>query len=82
MPLSWLGARGRFEVVDKDGEKMLFKDSTNQRSWRTTAYIGEPSARDYEIQVDFMPTEQKRRMPDAGWSRIATRWMRWATSSA
>jgi len=66
VPMGWPGARGRFSVKDKDGEKVLFKDSTNQRSWRTTVYFGDPDARDYEIQVDFMPTEQRRRMPDAG----------------
>ncbi len=66
VPLGWPGARGRFSVQEKVGEKVLFKDSTNQRSWRTSVYFGDPEARDYEIQMDFMPTEQKRRMPDAG----------------
>ncbi|MBI1354999.1 MAG: PQQ-binding-like beta-propeller repeat protein [Acidobacteria bacterium] len=66
VPLGWPGARGRFEVVDKEGEKMLFKASANQRSWRTTVYFGAADAHDYTMQMDFMPTEQKRRMPDAG----------------
>ena len=66
VPMGWPGARGRFAVKDKDGEKVLFKGSANQRSWRTTVYFGDPDAHGYEIQTDFMPTEQKRRLPDAG----------------
>lgn len=66
VPLGWPAARGRFAVADKDGEKVLYKTSASQRSWRTSVFFGDPEAKDYEIQVDFLPTEQRRRLPDAG----------------
>jgi len=66
VPDGWPAARGRFKAVEKDGEKVFMKPSGNPRSWRTTVYYGDPDARDYDVQVDVLPTEIKRRMPDVG----------------
>ncbi len=58
--------RGRFSVVEKDGEKVLFKDATNLRSQKTTVYLSPPSDREYEVLVDVFAAEKGRRMPDVG----------------
>jgi len=58
--------RGRYAVVEKDGEKVLFKDATNLRSQKTTVYLSPPTDSGYEVQVDVLPTEKGRRMPDVG----------------
>lgn len=58
--------RGRYAVVEKDGEKVLFKDSTNLRSQKTTVYLTPPEDSGYEVQVDVLAGEKARRLPDAG----------------
>jgi outer membrane protein assembly factor BamB len=58
--------RGRFAVVEKDGEKVLYKNAANLRSQKTTAYLSPPSDREYEVQVDVFAVEKGRRMPDVG----------------
>jgi hypothetical protein len=58
--------RGRYAVVEKDGEKVLYKDAANIRSQKTSVYLSPPSDRDYEVQVDVFAVEKARRMPDVG----------------
>jgi outer membrane protein assembly factor BamB len=58
--------RGRFAVVEKDGEKVLHKDAANLRSQKTTVYLSPPSDREYEVLVDVLAGEKGRRMPDVG----------------
>ncbi len=66
VPDGWSAARGRYKVVEVDGERMLQKPSGNPRSWRTTVYIGTPSQRGYEVEAEMMSMEQRRRMADMG----------------
>ncbi len=66
VPDGWSAARGRFSVVEIDGEKLLKKPSLNPRSWRTTVYVGTPRQSAYEIEAELMSTEQRRRMADMG----------------
>ena len=66
VPEGWPAARGRFAVVENDGQKHLKKPSGNPRSWRTTVYVGTPSQRGYEVRAEMMSTEQRRRMGDMG----------------
>lgn len=66
VPAGWPAIRGRYEVVDKDGEKVLFKSSANLRSQKTTVYFSSPDASGYEIQIDVLGDEKARRMPDVG----------------
>ena len=67
VPDGWSAARGRFKVVDGgEGSKMLLKPSGNPRSWRTTVYVGTPQQDSYEIEVEVLSKEQRRRMADVG----------------
>ena len=66
VPEGWSAARGRFKIVDVEGEKILQKPSGNPRSWRTTVYVGTPSQRGYEVEAEMMSMEKRRRMADMG----------------
>ena len=66
VPDGWSAARGRFQVVETDGEKMLRKPSGNPRSWRTTVYVGDTRQKNYEVEVEAMSKESRRRMADVG----------------
>jgi hypothetical protein len=58
--------RGRYAVVEKDGEKVLYKDAANIRSQKTSVYLSPSSDQRYEVQVDVFAAEKARRMPDVG----------------
>ncbi len=66
VPDGWSAARGRFQIVEVDGQKLLKKPSGNPRSWRTTVYVGTPTQTGYEIDAELMSMEQRRRMADMG----------------
>ncbi|MCB1021551.1 MAG: PQQ-binding-like beta-propeller repeat protein [Acidobacteria bacterium] len=65
-PAGFPAIRGRFEVADKDGEKVLYKSAANLRSQKTRVYFGDPDASAYTIQIDVFGAEKARRMPDVG----------------
>jgi outer membrane protein assembly factor BamB len=67
-PGGWVNVQGKYVVVEKDGEKMLFKVNTNPRPpvARAYAYITSPSSTGYTIEADIMGVEQKGSLPDAG----------------
>jgi hypothetical protein len=66
VPPGWPATRGRYEVADMEGEKVLFKDHTILRSQKTSMYFGPPDAKGYDIQIDLHAKEQARRLPDLG----------------
>lgn len=66
VPDGWSAARGRFQVAEVDGEKMLYKPSGNPRSWRTTVYVGDLRQKAYEVEAEVMSKETRRRMADVG----------------
>ena len=66
VPDGWSAARGRFQVTEAEGGKVLKKPSGNPRSWRTTVYVGTPTQSGYEIEAEMMSMEQRRRMADMG----------------
>ena len=66
VPDGWSAARGRFQVMEVDGEKMLYKPSGNPRSWRTTVYVGDTRQKGYEVEAEVMSKETRRRMADIG----------------
>ena len=66
VPDGWSAARGRFTIVESDGQKWLKKPSGNPRTWRTTVYVGTPGQREYEVRAEMMSREQRRRMGDMG----------------
>lgn len=65
-PLSWIGARFKFEVRDKDGTKALTKTIDNKFFQRAFVFIGEPSMQNYTIQADVMSEGSRRKMSEVG----------------
>jgi outer membrane protein assembly factor BamB len=65
-PLPWIGARVKFEVRDKDGNKALTKTIDNRFFQRATVFIGPPSLNNYTIQADVMSDGDRRRMSEVG----------------
>jgi len=65
-PLPWIGARFKFDVRDKDGNKCLVKTIDNRFFQRATVFMGDPALKDYTIEADVMSEGNKRKMSDVG----------------
>ena len=65
-PLPWIGARFKFDVRDKDGNKALVKTIDNRFFQRATVFMGDPQLENYTIEADVMSEGNKRKMSDAG----------------
>ncbi len=65
-PLPWIGARFKFEVRDKDGNKALTKTIDNKFFQRATVFMGDPSMKNYTIQADVMSEGNRRKMSEVG----------------
>jgi outer membrane protein assembly factor BamB len=65
-PLPWIGARFKFEVREKDGNKMLAKTIDNKFFQRATVFIGAADAKNYTIQADVMSDGNRRKMSEVG----------------
>ncbi|MGV3771750.1 MAG: PQQ-binding-like beta-propeller repeat protein [Verrucomicrobiales bacterium] len=65
-PLPWIGARFKFDVREKDGNKALVKTIDNRFFQRATMFIGDPSMKDYTIQADVMSEGNRRKMSEVG----------------
>ena len=65
-PLPWIGARFKFEVRDKDGEKALTKTIDNKFFQRGTVFMGDPEMKNYTIQADVMSEGNRRKMSEVG----------------
>jgi len=65
-PLSWIGARFKFEVQERDGEKVLAKTLDNILFQRATAFIGDPELSSYTLQADVMTEGNRRVKSDIG----------------
>lgn len=65
-PLPWIGARFKFEVRDREGNKSMTKTIDNKFFQRATVFIGEPSMRNYTIQADVFSEGNKRKMSEVG----------------
>ncbi|HKB02599.1 MAG TPA: PQQ-binding-like beta-propeller repeat protein [Gemmataceae bacterium] len=68
VPGGWVNTQGKYTVVEKDGEKVLFKVNTNPRPpvARAYAYITGPHSTGYTIEADVMGVERKNKLADAG----------------
>ena len=66
IPTHWIGATGKFFVREQDGNKVLVKTPVQRGLNRSNVYLGPPTMKDYQIQVDLMGTKNKRRLPDMG----------------
>lgn len=65
-PLPWIGARFKFDVRDKDGNKCLVKTIDNRFFQRATVFMGDPELKNYTIEADVMSEGNKRKMSDVG----------------
>lgn len=65
-PLPWIGARFKFEVREKDGNKALVKTIDNKFFQRATVFIGEPEMKNYTIQADVFSEGNRRKMSEVG----------------
>ena len=65
-PLPWIGARFKFDVRDKEGNKVLAKTIDNRFFQRATVFMGDPALKNYTIEADVMSEGNKRKMSDVG----------------
>lgn len=65
-PLPWIGARFKFDVREKDGNKALVKTIDNRFFQRATVFMGDPDLKNYTIEADVMSEGNKRKMSDVG----------------
>src|SRR5262249_24510712 len=65
-PLPWIGARFKFEVRERDGNKSLTKTIDNKFFQRATVFMGEPSMHNYTIEADVMSDGNRRKMSEVG----------------
>jgi outer membrane protein assembly factor BamB len=65
-PLPWIGARFKFEVREKDGNKCLVKTISNPFFQRATVFMGTPDLKNYTIEADVMSEGNKRKMSTVG----------------
>lgn len=65
-PLPWIGARFKFEIREKDGNKVLTKTIDNKFFQRATVFLGDPEMKNYTIEADVMSEGNRRKMSDVG----------------
>jgi hypothetical protein len=65
-PLPWIGARFKFDVREKDGNKCLVKTIDNPFFQRATVFMGAPDLKNYSIQADVMSDGNRRKMSTVG----------------
>ena len=65
-PLPYIGARFKFEIREKDGNKSLTKTIDNKFFQRATVFLGEPDMHNYTIQADVMSEGNRRKMSEVG----------------
>jgi len=65
-PLPWIGARFKFEVRERDGNKCLVKTIDNKFFQRATVFLGAPDAKNYTIEADVMSDGNRRKMSEVG----------------
>jgi hypothetical protein len=65
-PLPWIGARFKFDIRDKEGNKVMAKTTDNRFFQRATVFIGTPEMHRYTIQADVMSDGNRRKMSEVG----------------
>jgi outer membrane protein assembly factor BamB len=59
-PVTWVGARYRHKVREKDGEKVMVKVTTIPKGTRSQCWMGPPDMHDYTIQADLCGQQNKQ----------------------
>ncbi|MBE0541272.1 MAG: PQQ-binding-like beta-propeller repeat protein [Verrucomicrobia bacterium] len=65
-PLPWIGARFKFEVREREGNKVLAKTVDNKFFQRATVFVGAQDAKNYTIAADVMSDGNRRKMSEVG----------------
>ena len=65
-PLPWIGARFKFEVRERDGNKVLTKTIDNKFFQRATVFIGDANMKNYTVEADVLSDGNRRKMSDVG----------------
>jgi len=65
-PLPWIGARLKFEVRERDGNKSLTKTIDNKFFQRAQVFIGHADMQNYTVEADVQSDGNKRKMSDVG----------------
>ena len=65
-PLPWIGARFKFDIREKDGNKALTKTIDNRFFQRAFVFIGDSGMKNYTIQADLMSEGNRRKMSEVG----------------
>ncbi len=65
-PLPWIGARFKFEIREKDGNKVLYKTVDNKFFQRATVFLGDETMKNYTIQADVFSEGNRRKMSEVG----------------
>jgi outer membrane protein assembly factor BamB len=64
-PVTWIGARHRHKVREKDGEKVMVKITTIPKGTRSQCWMGSPDMHDYTVQADLCGQQRKQPQPTA-----------------
>jgi outer membrane protein assembly factor BamB len=65
-PLPWIGARFKFDIRDKDGNKVMAKTTDNRFFQRAMVFIGTPEMSHYTMEADVMSDGNRRKMSEVG----------------
>jgi len=65
-PSQWIGARGKWEVRELDGGKVLAKTLDNPLFQRALGFIGHPGESGYTMRADVRSDGNRRTMSSAG----------------
>jgi hypothetical protein len=65
-PLPWIGARFKFDLREKNGNKVMAKNVDNRFFQRATVFFGAPDAKNYTIEADVMSDGNRRKMSEVG----------------
>ncbi|HCN31265.1 MAG TPA: hypothetical protein DIT64_21660 [Verrucomicrobiales bacterium] len=65
-PLPWIGARFKFQVMEKDGNKVFGKSFDRLLFQRASVFIAPPHLRDYTMQADVLTEGNARSKSDIG----------------
>ncbi len=52
-PVTWIGARYRHKIIEKDGDKVMVKITTIPKGTRSQCWFGPDDMHDYTIQADL-----------------------------
>ncbi|MBE2283996.1 MAG: PQQ-binding-like beta-propeller repeat protein [Prosthecobacter sp.] len=65
-PLSWIGARFKFQVMEKDGSKVFGKSFDRLLFQRATVFVAPSHMKNYTMQADVMTDGSARSKSDIG----------------